>query len=180
MAMPISAQPSDTQLTDAHLRKALAYWQRKRGKRHMPRRADIDPVEMPDLLPYVRLVDVVAPGQYRYRLVGTEVEQFHGGLKFNGRFVHEALPPALAERIIPVYDDCVRERRPVFLENTFLVPDTERVARHSRVIYLPLSEDDQTVSMVLVVQVFAAIEPGAPYAFDPWATHYTEIQRRVL
>jgi PAS domain len=114
--MPISAQ--SLELPDAHLRKALAYWQRKCGERHMPRRADIDPVEMPELLPYVRLVDVVAPGQYRYRLVGTELEQLHGGLKFAGRFVHEALPPPLADHVVPVYDECVRERRPVFLENT--------------------------------------------------------------
>ena len=178
--MPISAPTSDAQLPDAHLRKALAYWQRKCGERHMPRRADIDPVEMPELLPYVRLVDVAAPGQYRYRLVGTELEQMHGGLKFTGRFVHEALPPPLADQVIPVYDECVRARQPVFLENTFLAPDSERVARHSRVLFLPLSEDDQAVSMVLVVQVFGAIEPGATYAFDPWATHYVEIQRRVL
>jgi len=178
--MPIGVPSSDTQLPDAYLRRALAYWQRKCGERHMPRRADIDPIEMPELLPYIRLVDVVAPGQYRYRVVGTEVEQMHGGLKFNGRFVHEALPPALADHVVPVYDECVRARRPVFLENRFLAPDTERVARHSRVIYLPLSEDDQTVSMVLVVQVFVAVQPGAVDTFDPWVTQYVEIARRVL
>jgi hypothetical protein len=178
--MPISAPPSDIQLPDAYLRKAFAYWQRKCGERHMPRRADIDPVEMPDLLPYVRLVDVVAPGQFRYRLVGTELEQMHGGLAFAGRFVHEALPPPLADQIIPVYDACVRARRPVFLENTFLAPDRERVARHSCVLFLPLSEDDEMVSMVLVIQHFVAIEPGAQSTFDPWATQYTELQRRVL
>ena len=178
--MPFSVPASDTQLPDPYLRKALAYWQRKRGERHMPRRADIDPVEIPDLLPYVRLVDVVAPGQYRYRVVGTEVEQLHGGLKFYGRFVHEALPPPIAKQVIPVYDDCVRARRPVILENTFLASDQERVARHSRVLFLPLSEDDETVSMVLVIQIFAAIEPGTAKAFDPWVTHYVEIQRRVL
>jgi hypothetical protein len=178
--MPISASPSDPPLTDASLRKVLAYWQHKRGERRMPRRADIDPVEMPDFLPYVRLVDVVAPGQYRYRVVGTELEQLHGGLKFTGRMVHESLPPQLADQVIPVYDACVQERRPVFLENTFLAPDKERVARHSRVLFLPLSEDDETVSMVLVIQLFVAIESGAMDAFDPWVAHYVEIQRRVL
>jgi hypothetical protein len=178
--MPISAPPSDTVLPDAHLRKGLAYWQGKCGERHMPRRADIDPVEISDLLPHVRLVDVVAPGQYRYRVVGTELEQMHGGLKFAGRFVHEALPPPLAVQVIPVYDECVRERRPVFLENSFLAPDGDRVARHSHVLFLPLSEDDDVVSMVLVIQHFAVIEPGATHAFDPWATQYIEIQRRVL
>ena len=176
--MPINMQSSE--LPDAYLRKALAYWQRKRGERNMPRRADIDPIEMPDLLPYIRLVDVEAPGQYRYRVVGTEVEQMHGGLKFNGRLVHEALPPSLAIHVVPVYDECVRARRPVFLENRVLAPDKERVARHSRVVYLPLSENGQTVSMVLVVQVFVAIQPGTEERFDPWVTYYVEIERRVL
>ena len=178
--MPFSAPPSDISLPDPYLRKALAYWQRKRGERRMPRRVDIDPVEIPDLLPYVRLADVVAPGQYRYRVVGTEVEQLHGGLKFYGRFVHEALPPPIANGVIPVYDACVRERRPVFLENTFLASDRERVARHSRVLFLPLSEDDETVSMVLVIQMFVVMESRATRPFDPWATRFVEIQRRVL
>src|SRR4030095_10030888 len=178
--MPISAQSSDAQLPDAHLRKALAYWQRKCGERHMPCRADIDPGEMPDLLPYVRLVGRRARGQYRYRVVGTELEQMHGGLKYAGRFVHEAFPPPLADQVIPVYDECVRERRAVFLENTFLAPDGERVARHSRVLFLPLSEDGETVSMVLVFQHFVAVEPRATETFDPWVTEYIEIQRRVL
>jgi hypothetical protein len=178
--MPTTEPTSDTSFLAEELRKALAYWERKRGERRMPRRADIDPVEIPDLLPYVRLVDVVARGQYRYRLVGTEVEQLHGGLKFYGRLVHEALPPQLADHIIPVYDECVRERRPVFLEQIFYTPDREQVARHSRVLFLPLSEDDETVSMVLVIQVFAVLEAGATDPFNPWATHYVEVQRRVL
>jgi len=178
--MPISDPPSDAQLPDAYLRKALAYWQRKCGERRMPRRADIDPIEMPDLLPYVRLVDVLAPGQYRYRVVGTELEQMHGGLKFAGRLVHEALPPLLADQVIPVYDECVRERRPVFLENAFLAPDGKGVEGHSCVLFLPLSEDDETVSMVLVIQHFVAVEAHIADTFNPWATEYTEIQRRVL
>jgi hypothetical protein len=112
--------------------------------------------------------------------VGTEVEQFHGGLKFKDRFIHEALPPPLADQVIPVYDECVRECRPLFLENTFLSPDKERVMRHSRVLFLPLSEDDAKVSMVLVIQLFIAIESRTTAAFDPWATHYVQIQRRLL
>jgi hypothetical protein len=34
--------------------------------------------------------------------------------------------------------------------------------------------------MVLVIQHFVVIEPGATNAFDPWVTEYIEIQRRVL
>lgn len=178
--MPNEVPSTDSQLPDAQLRKAFAYWDQKRGERRMPRRADIDPIEMPSLLPNLRLVEVHGPGQYRYRLVGTEVEQFHGGLSFKDRFIHEALPGPLADHVIPVYDQCVRERRPLYLENTFLTPDKQRVARHSRVLFLPLSEDDSAVSMVLVIQIFVEVDARIMDEFDPWTTHYVEIQRRVL
>ncbi|HET6160575.1 MAG TPA: PAS domain-containing protein [Dongiaceae bacterium] len=178
--MPIDDRSSRPSLPDARLGSAFAYWQHKRGERHMPRRADFDPVDMPGLLPFIRLVDVHGPGQYRYRVVGTELEQFHGGLKFAGRFVHEALPPHLADHVIPVYDECVRECRPIYIENTFRMSDAERVARRSRVLFLPLSEDDETVSMVLVVQLITTLDSSAAEAFDAWASHYTELDRRLL
>jgi hypothetical protein len=178
--MPTETRSSDPVLPDARLLAALAYWQRKRGERRMPRRDDFDPVDMPALLPFLRLVEVHGPGQYRYRVVGTELEQFHAGLKFTGRFIHEALPPHLADPVIPVYDECVRERRPIYLENAFLVSDTQRAARHSRVLFLPLSEDDETVSMVLVIQLIDMADSIATDVFDPWASQYTELDRRLL
>ena len=54
------------------LRIAYGYWLGKRQGRLMPCRPDIDPVEIPALLPYVMLIDVVAdPLDFRYRLIGT-------------------------------------------------------------------------------------------------------------
>jgi hypothetical protein len=41
--------------------------------RALPSRSDIDPIEIPRLLPHIMLVDVMGPGLYRYRLVGTEI-----------------------------------------------------------------------------------------------------------
>src|SRR5438874_31119 len=54
---------------------ALSYWESIRGDRAMPRRGDIDPAEIPRLLPFVMLVDVSAdPLDFRFRLVGTEID----------------------------------------------------------------------------------------------------------
>jgi hypothetical protein len=44
----------------------------------MPRRADLDPTEIPKLLPDVMLVDVLPSGRYRYRLIGTGNARAHG------------------------------------------------------------------------------------------------------
>ena len=58
----------------------LAYWQRKRGTRHMPRRSDIDPpVELVRHADSLVLIDVLADAQdFRYRLIGTQVVAGHG------------------------------------------------------------------------------------------------------
>jgi PAS domain len=54
------------------LRVAYGYWLGKRQGRMMPCRSDIEPVEIPALLPYVMLIDVIAdPLDFRYRLIGT-------------------------------------------------------------------------------------------------------------
>ena len=54
-----------------------AYWIRKRGSRAYPSRRDIVPSEIREWLPFVLLVDVVERGaDFRYRLVGTHLNQF--------------------------------------------------------------------------------------------------------
>ena len=49
-----------------------AYWDAKRGARSMPARADLEPAEIPVLLPYLMIVGKDGD-QFRYRLVGTAV-----------------------------------------------------------------------------------------------------------
>lgn len=65
--------------------------------RGLPRRADFDPAEIAQLLPYVMIVDLededsgsprVAPFRIRYRLVGTAVVKF-SGLDFTGAYLDE-------------------------------------------------------------------------------------------
>ena len=47
------------------------YWLKKRGSGAMPSRSDIDPADIPALLPYVSLVHKVG-GEFRFRLVGSD------------------------------------------------------------------------------------------------------------
>ena len=59
----------------------------------MARRADIDPTDIPKLLPHVMLVEVLASSRYRYRyrLIGTENAEAHG-MNATGRYLDEVLP----------------------------------------------------------------------------------------
>src|SRR5688572_2678657 len=70
------------------------YWDARRGLRPMPRRADIDPVDMRAWLSRVTLVDVDAVARgFRYRLVGTEVVALRGfdptGRSVEAAWTHE-------------------------------------------------------------------------------------------
>ncbi len=53
------------------------YWREKCGKRIMPARRDIDPAEIPALLPYVSIIHKVE-GKFRFRLVGSAVARQFG------------------------------------------------------------------------------------------------------
>jgi hypothetical protein len=50
------------------------YWLAKCGGRSMPARSDIDPADIPALLPYVSIFHE-AEGWFRYRLVGTAIAE---------------------------------------------------------------------------------------------------------
>ena len=54
-------QPSiDTEFEykSENLKKLWVYWRSKLNGREMPSRGDLDPVEIPELLPYVALIEV--------------------------------------------------------------------------------------------------------------------------
>ena len=68
---PSDALP-ESRFTERH-RALLRYWRSKAGDGHIPRRADIEPLEIPRLLPNLLLWDV-AGEDYECRLSGSEVD----------------------------------------------------------------------------------------------------------
>jgi hypothetical protein len=62
---------------DEKLERLLAYWRFKRGARKMPARADIDPAEIPDLLPLISLFEI-ENGRFRIRLAGHKIVEAYG------------------------------------------------------------------------------------------------------
>lgn len=128
------------------------YWDFKRGTRKMPRRSDIDPAEMVPFLPRLMIVDVVDDARrYVYRLVGTrEVEA--RGRDPTGRPVGEAFIGSSREKVLANYDRVAMTARPHVDAGTVIT--VEDKLDDSHVIFLPISEDDQNVSQILVYTVF--------------------------
>jgi hypothetical protein len=133
----------------ANLQAIYAYWLAKRGGRAMPRRSDLDPTEIPPhLLPGVMLVDVVPdPRRYVYRLVGT-MEAEVRGYDPTGKSVGEAYFGEDVEDAMKCYDRVVETRAPVLDPQPFL--ERRRGYRGAESLFLPLSNDDVAVNMILV------------------------------
>jgi|SRR5579871_1829328 hypothetical protein len=168
--------------TDVRLQDAYTYWRAKAAAagRDLPGRADIDPTEIPRLLPDVMLVDVLPEGRYRYRLIGTENSAAHG-VSATGRFLDEVLPGTdYKAHVIALYDEAVGTRRALYSECLFLSPQRGAPERHTKVLFMPLSDDGQRVNMVFVVQVFLYIEQATRARHFIDAPPYREIVHVLL
>ncbi len=178
--MPAAPDAPASPFTDARLDVAFEYWRRKAAGRAMPRRADLDPTEIPRLLPDVMLVDVTEDGRYRYRLIGTENAR-EQGINATGRYLDEVLPgPEYKAHVLGLYDECVRQRRALYSECLFLSPRQQAPERHTKVLFMPLSEDGERVNMVFVVQVFLYIQQSTRERHFLDAPPYKEIAHALL
>jgi hypothetical protein len=138
---------------DDRLKQLLSYWREKRQGRLLPRRADVDPTEIPGLLPNIMLTEVTPEGRYRYRLVGTTID-VHAASQLTGRYVDQAfLAQAYADYMVGLYDLVVKDVRIVYTEGTFLA-DHDASPRWMKRLMMPLSSDGRSVDVVFSGQVY--------------------------
>jgi hypothetical protein len=166
--------------TDPRLEQAYLYWHARAAGREMPSRADIDPIDIPKLLPDVMLVERLESGRYRYRLIGTENARAHG-INATGRFLDEVLPgPDYGAHVLALYDECVAARRALYSECLFFSPARHEPERHTKVLFMPLSADGETVNMIFVVQVFFYIDRATRERHFVEARPYKEITHILI
>jgi hypothetical protein len=145
---------------DERLHALYDYWHGRRQDRRCPSRADIDPVDIPALLPHLLLTEVVGGGaRFRWRLVGTEVER-HFGCAMTGRCIDELLRGQYLAYLERLYRSVIAGCTPVYSENAYNTRASgwdaySEVLRTARLM-LPLSQDGEAVNMVLCGQVFFA------------------------
>lgn len=128
------------------LQKLLAYWQSKCRDGRLPGRADIDPLDLRELLPFVYLIDVLPDGIFRIRLLGEEHIAVYGhGLV--GRTIDEAFRPAVAAEFNRLYAAVVRRREPV-LNRGQVTWMPHRAWMHYEGLHAPLASDGAAVDTI--------------------------------
>ncbi|MBI3452005.1 MAG: PAS domain-containing protein [Rhodospirillales bacterium] len=136
--------PSDCH---AKIQALYEYWQRRRGTRRIPSRSDIDPLDVPVLLPHLFLIDVPLAGwPLTYRLAGTAVAALFGQ-ELTGQAVGEGTLNDYRDEVHVRYAAIIASQRPFYhqarlRERTNDFTDIER-------LILPLSDDEKRVNMLL-------------------------------
>jgi hypothetical protein len=149
MFAPTDARPTaimnDPTIAHPKLAHLLAYWQRQRGERAMPARADIEPADLKALLANIFMVDVEdAPFRLRYRLVGSALVDVLGH-DIKGKYLDE-MPLLFRTFAAGAYEEVLKVRGPCYKE-------VNGIAAYFRIAYkrllLPLSSDGQNINIIL-------------------------------
>ena len=128
-----------------------AYWERKRGSRRMPSRADIDPADLKRILPNILLAKIDRESRrVRYTLVGTRCVA-HAGMDYTGHYLDEIdFTCDFDTDWDDIYRVLTREKRPIVgTVKTFLKDN--RVCELAEVL-LPLSDDGETVTHCIAIE----------------------------
>jgi hypothetical protein len=128
-----------------------AYWDSKRRGRRMPGRPDLDPIEMREWLPGIQLIDVFEdPRRLVYRLVG-EVEVEMRGFNHAGHTVEDSFFAVSKEEALRNYSLTIDGQQMVYDWAAYATRSGFQVTQET--IFLPLSEDDTRVNMVITFTV---------------------------
>jgi hypothetical protein len=135
------------------------YWEKKRGSRAMPSRADINPAEMKAHIRAIVLVDALPDlNDFRYRMIGSDVTEHMLG-DATGKTLREAFArygEAATEGAVAGYAHVARNKVAMRLHGSAAWLHQPHLDFDS--IHLPLSDDGKTVNMILSAVVF---EPAA-------------------
>lgn len=143
----LRAQVSD-EVRGHVLELGQVYWASKLHDGRLPGRRDIDPLDIPSLLPHVILLDVERdPWNFRFRLIGTNVV-YHLSEDWTGHRFSEIGHMASPSRI---FNNCVE----VASKGTPFRSQTPYVGPHANFIsaedvILPLAADGVNVDKLLV------------------------------
>ena len=147
-------------LTDPRHIRLHEYWQARKGGRIAPRRSDIDPADLVELLPNMFIFKVHGNGRadYQLTLLGTALVAVLGR-DFTGCMFDEMYTGDSARILREQYDHVVRSHQPYYarLDAEWMNKDFICYDR----LLLPLSEDGKRVDRLLGCSFF--VKKPAPH-----------------
>ncbi|MBI1212803.1 MAG: PAS domain-containing protein [Alphaproteobacteria bacterium] len=141
---------------DAKIKQAIDYWLALRGDRFAPSRGDLNPRDMKPFLSHLQIFDLLDGGRaYRPRLMGTaivsEIKEDATGQVFDA-----SSPRPVVHRVLSAIKWVMDNRKPL---RTFAARSAVEERDHisHETVFLPLSNDGESIDMLAVVGVFTPI-----------------------
>jgi hypothetical protein len=131
------------------------YWEEKRSGPELPRRSDIDPVELKAYLSHLFLIDVLPDAEFRFRLVGGEITDRYGR-NSTGRTVREVYAelPLIADWLTDMMSAVTRLGRPVLASGPLTAIGKEHVFSES--LFLPLANEAGSITKIFGATCYRA------------------------
>lgn len=131
------------------VRELFAYWRSKAAAGRLPRRGDLDPLEMKSALGHLAVVEVSRdPLRFRYRLHGASLAALDG-FDMTNKWLDEHPVPEVRARIASSWRRAAERRQ---LIHGFRDCFADIRPRRYEVLVLPLAEDGAAVDKLLVMQ----------------------------
>ncbi|PCI33833.1 MAG: hypothetical protein COB54_02205 [Alphaproteobacteria bacterium] len=134
-----------SEFTSDYQRDLLTYWLKMKGDYLMPSRNDLDPSEIPRLLPCIWMADVMGSAEptFKVRLFGTDLVR---AFQREGTSL-ELDTVSFAGDIIKRLTNLVVTKKPYYLLCEFPIPSDD--FKFYSTLSLPMSSDDKTVDIIL-------------------------------
>ena len=152
--------PSFTLPADASpkIRELFGYWQSIHPESGLPGRQHLDPMDIPQLLPNIWMIDVAQdPLCFRVRLIGTEIVRFSGH-DATGLCLSEVFPDYKKTEAFQVHRHCALSGTPAYRKSG-IISNPGRNHIEAERIYLPLAKDGKTVDILLVMTLYTGEPP---------------------
>ena len=147
----LSLRECESSIREPRLRRLYGYWQERSGSRRFPARRDIDPLDVPYILPDIMLVDVLRnPLLFRVRVHGTERVR-RANYDLTGKLLDEIPDPEYRNYALQRCMGLVETAEPTLVNYG---RDLDGRYYRYEAIWLPLSEDGKEVTQLVCALVY--------------------------
>ena len=138
------------------IRRLYDYWCSIAPDGRLPGRQQFEPMDIPDLLPNIWLIEVHRePLRFWRRLVGTRIEEFAGRSLTKG-WVADSVDGARQSSVHKNLAEVVETGQPSWRRGKSLIKFEKDFSEIER-LFLPLASDGETVDMILAITVFYSL-----------------------
>jgi hypothetical protein len=143
--------------------RLYGYWQQLVSDETLPRRTDIDPGRIRDLLANIMIIELQAtPLRWRYRLIGTAINAAMGS-DATGKWLEEVTDdPDQRAHLLGLAERLLETRQAIFGQT--INSRERRGCHHFHWALFPLRDDDDLISHALMIEDYECLSPNRPPA----------------